>query len=308
MYRRRGGSIVVSLTVALVAVVQSPRFSWAGQIGVVVPSYFYPGTGGPGGTGDGWAAMAAAAGQVPVTAVLNPNSGPLAGPADPSYVTAMTNLENAGGKVVAYVYTNNGSAPLATVESQVSTYITQYGSQINGFFLDGMYVTPGTLSYYQSLASYIKGLNASYTIIGNPGQPYLNGVSAANYLSTADVFNIFEGTNSGASGFNTFPFGQNWYQSYPPGRFSSIIYGTSTVSAMLADVSDAAQLDIGNVYVTDQTGSNPYAELPSYWDQEVSAIASVPEPSPAAFVLLLGSVVTLARRRRGRGPLPRFST
>ncbi len=39
----------------------------------------------------------------------------------------MTNLENAGGKVVAYVYTDNGNIPLATVEGQISTYISQYG-------------------------------------------------------------------------------------------------------------------------------------------------------------------------------------
>lgn len=213
----------------------------------------------------------------------------------------MTNLENAGGKVVAYVYTNNGNTPIATVESQVNTYIGQYGNQINGFFLDGMSVTPSTLSYYQSVNNYIKGLSASYTTIGNPGQPYLNGVSPANYLSTADVFNIFEGPSSGTSGtgFDTFPFGQNWYQSYPPGRFSSLVYGAATASEMLADVNDAAQLDIGNIYVTDQTGGNPYAQLPSYWGQEVSAIASVPEPSPAAFVLVLGSMVVLARRWRG---------
>ena len=45
------------------------------DLGVLVPAYFYPATGGPGGSGDGWAAMTAAAGQIPVTAIFNPNSG-----------------------------------------------------------------------------------------------------------------------------------------------------------------------------------------------------------------------------------------
>ena len=31
-----------------------------------------------------------------------------AGPPDPNYVNAMTNLENAGGSVVTYIYTGNG--------------------------------------------------------------------------------------------------------------------------------------------------------------------------------------------------------
>src|SRR6185437_11144484 len=101
---------------------------------------FYPGSGGPGGAGDGWSAMAAAANQISVTAILNPDSGPVSGPADPNYVNAMTNLENAGGKVIAYVYTNNGGTPLATVESEVSIYINQYGNLIDGFFLDRMNV------------------------------------------------------------------------------------------------------------------------------------------------------------------------
>ena len=86
--------------------------------------------------------------------------------------------------------------PSPRFESQISTYITQYGSLINGFFLDGMFIIPGTLGYYQSIDSYINGLGSSYTIIGNPGQPYLNGVSPSDYLLTGNVFNIFEGTDS----------------------------------------------------------------------------------------------------------------
>ena len=82
--------------VVLVGLAGSLTSARAGNVGVIVPSYFYPGTGGPGGVGDGWAAMAAAASQIPVTAILNPDSGPLPGPADPNYITAMTNLEMPG--------------------------------------------------------------------------------------------------------------------------------------------------------------------------------------------------------------------
>ena len=78
---------------------------------------------------------------------------------------------------------------------------------IKGFYLDGMFLanttinnTPvDTLPYYQSLYGYIKGLSASYTVIGNPGQPFLNGVTPQQYLSTADVFDIFEGPNTAPS-------------------------------------------------------------------------------------------------------------
>ncbi len=253
-------------------------------VGIIVPAYFAPGSGGPGGVGDGWAAMATAAAQIPITAIFNPNSGPLPGPANSSYATAFTQLEDAGGKVVAYVYTDNGNAPLATVEGEISTYIAQYGSLINGFMLDGMLVIPSTLSYFQSLDTYIKGLGSSYTVIGNAGQPYLNGVSPQDYLSTADVFNIFEGPGSapsGSPGYNTFPYGQTWFESYPSDRFSNVIYDVAAnagdpiqSSAMLADVSTAAQLGAGYVYITNLSGGNPYDGLPSYWNQEVSAVAA----------------------------------
>jgi hypothetical protein len=273
------------------------------DVGLLVPSYFYPGTGGPGGVGDGWAAMTAAAGQVPITAVLNPSSGP--GPSeDPNYAAAMTNLENAGGRVVAYVFTNDGNAPLGAVEGQISTYIAQYGNLINGFFLDGMFITPSTLSYYQSLDSYIKGLSQGYTVIGNPGQPFLNGVTPQQYLSTADVFNIFEGPNKapapGAAGFDAYPYGLNWFLSYPSNRFDNTIFDVPTASAMVADLGKAVSLNAGHVYITDQTLPNPYGQLPSYWDQEVAAVASIPEPSSLTIVLTTGGLLGMARLARRR--------
>jgi hypothetical protein len=313
MFRHISASrwLFLSLTAALAVIFQPPQACRAAALGIIVPSYFYPGTGGPGGVGDGWAAMGMAAGQVSLTAILNPDSGPLPGPADPNYTNAMTNLENADGKVVAYVYTDNGSTSLSSVESQMSTYVSQYGSLIDGFFVDGMNVVPSTLSYYQSIDSYVKGLNSSYTVIGNPGQPYLNGVSPANYLSTADVFNIFENPPTGSSGFGNYPFGQTWYQSYPANRFSNIVYDLPSGS-LSSEITRAAQLNVGNVYMTDQTTPNPYAQLPSYWDQEVSAVAdaSTPEPGTLASSLVLISSMIMhrpkSRRPKGAALRPRI--
>jgi hypothetical protein len=306
----KGSLSVLSLpALALAVILQSTTHCRADSVGVIVPAYFYPGTGGPGGVGDGWAAMAAAAGQIPITAVFNPDSGPQPGSADPNYVAAMTNLEAAGGKAVGYVYTNDGTAPLATVEGEVSTYISQYGSLINGVFLDGMSLTPGKLSYYQSLDSYIKSLNSSLTVIGNPGDPFLNGVTPGQYLSAADILNIFEGPNTapvpGAPGFDAYPYGLNWFQSYPSGQFSNTIYNVPTSAAMAADLAKAVQLNAGDVYITDGMGGNPYSQLPSYWDQEVAAISSansVPLPAPlktlAALSGLIGIGGAVKRKRK----------
>ena len=71
---------------------------------------------------------------------------------------------------------------------------------------------------------------------------------------------------------------------------------------MEADVAFAAHNNVGYVYVTDQTLPNPYAQLPSYWNQEVTAIAgaSVPEPGSMA-IMASGCMLTalgFAARRR----------
>ena len=139
----------------------------------------------------------------------------------------------------------------------------------------------------------------------------MNGVSPADYLSTADVFNIFEGPNlapsPGAAGFDAYPYGLNWFESYSNNRFSNVIFDVPTVAAMLADLGKAVQLNAGYVDITDLSGANPYAALPSYWDQEVAAIQQLnaaPEPSGLTAFLSGGVVWTFAsvakrsRRRR----------
>jgi tRNA A37 threonylcarbamoyladenosine synthetase subunit TsaC/SUA5/YrdC len=125
-------------------------------------------------------------------------------------------------------------------------------------------------------------------------------------LSTADIFNIFEGPNTGASGFNNYPFGQTWYQSYPSNRFSNIVYDVPS-SSLASDITRAAQLNAGSAYITDQTTPNPYAQLPSYWDQEVSAIVDLPEPGAlASLLVLVGGLIRLrptAARARKAGSI-----
>jgi Spherulation-specific family 4 len=290
----------------LTCIIGSPDSVTAGSMGILVPAYFYPGTGGPGGSGDGWATMAAAASTVPVTAIFNPDSGPLPGPADPNYVNAMTNLENAGGKVVAYVYTDYTNVPIATAECEISTYITQYGKLINGIFLDGMTNdnSASDLAYYHTLYTYIKRLSSSYQVIGNPGTSsvpaYLTGSTQG-----ADTLVTYE--NDVAYYQGTPP--PSWVTSYPANDFANIMYNASSTQSMMAAVTLAAQRNVGYVYVTDlPLNPNPYASLPSYWDQEVSAVASVPEPaaltimaSGGMFTLLCVALRRRVRRRREQG-------
>jgi hypothetical protein len=301
MQRRKGTFDIIVLVIAAVAAPIGSAPAQAGDLGALVPAYFYPGTGGAGGVGDGWAQMASAASQIPVTAIFNPDSGPLPGPPDPNYVTALTNLESAGGTVVAYVYSGYTTVPLATVESQISTYLTQYGGLINGFFVDAMTNdnSPADLAYYHTLYTYIKGLNSSYDVIANPGTS-----TVPDYLTPAtrgaDTLLTYEGSAQNYPGSPP----PSWVFGYSPNHFANTIYDESSSQGMMNDVTLAVERNVGYVYVTDQTLPNPYSQLPSYWDQEVAAIAaaSVPEPSTLSMLasggLLVAVAATMRRRRR----------
>jgi len=84
-----------------------------------------------------------------------------------------------------------------------------------------------------------------------------------------------------------------------PGTFQDPSY-VSAIAAL-----DATKFGKGlrvHLHITDGTGGNPYGQLPSYWDQEVAALAATPEPSSllvaAACGLVACAVGSLRRRSR----------
>lgn len=75
--------------------------------------------------------------------------------------------------------------------------------------------------------------------------------------------------------------------------------GISTVDQMKQAIDLAYQRNVGYVYVTDDSpagGANPFDSLPSYWTQEVTYVASVPEPG-SAWAAFAGFALVLLRRR-----------
>ncbi len=236
----------------------------ANPIGIMVPAYFYP--------GPLWTSMNAAAVQVPLTAIMNPNSGPDTS-SDPNYVSAVNALRSAGGKVIAYIHTSYGSRTLSTVESEVDTYLSWYS--IDGFFVDEMAddTTTNDLNYYSSLYQYIKGKSATLSVTGNPGTN-----TAENYLTlpAADNLMIFES----GSGYSTFT-PSSWVTNHLAKQFTHIMYSIPDATTMMNDVSLAVSRNAGWIYVTDDGGSNPYDTLPSYWTSEVSYVQSLNQALPA---------------------------
>jgi hypothetical protein len=258
----------------------------ADQLQALVPAYFYP-TGNP-----YWGELDAAASQIRVTAIMNPDSGP-GSSADPNYVAAVNNLEAAGGHVLGYVYTSYGTRSLAAVETDINSYISYY--HINGIFFDEQSTDPADVSYYQTLYNYVKSLNPAYEVIANPGTN-----TAQAYLSapTADALVTFEDTATAYASYSP----ASWTSAYSADDFANLIHTQPTAAGMVADLQLAQQRNAGLVYVTDDTLPNPYDRLPSYWDQEVAAIAASATPEPSSMALLVTGAIAVGLSRMKRSP------
>ncbi len=259
---------------SLLAATLKPAVS-AASTQMLVPAYFDPSV------GTDWNTLIASVSpQVPITAIMNPNSGPVAA-VDAAYTSAIGRFQNAGGKVVAYVHSTYGNRPLADVENEVAVYQSQYGN-INGIFVDEMDNTAGNLPYYQALYAYIRNRNPAWQVIGNPGsntvQAYLSPTPAASVLVTFEH-------DTGYSKYAT----PTWEAGFSAGNFANIAYAVPSVATMRNDIALAPTHNAGSIYVTDAGGVNPYNRLPSYWAQEVSAVGALNAAKPGATYLRNGS-------------------
>lgn len=197
----------------------------------------------------------------PAVMILNPASGP--GPAPEAGLQASArHAAGAGTRVIGYVGTNYGQLPAAQAEHEIRQYRDWY--QVHGIFLD-LTPTQGTaqLGYYRALAAYIHQQIPGAVIWINPGS-----IPARAYMSVANVAMIFEGSYAQYQ-HQAFPA---WIRDYPASRFAHTVYGTSQ-----GDVTAAVQLsrqhNAGYLFLTEDTGANPYDTLPSYWHAEHKTVA-----------------------------------
>jgi len=246
--RLRGAGFVL---LGLVAALQ------ASGLGVLVPAYFYPAQ------GSAWDALNLAAQRVPLIAIMNPNNGPAASP-NADYSRAVTALRNAGGLVIGYAYTTYTLRAIAEVKTDIDRYHSFY--TVDGFFVDEMTNDSdgAHLAYYEELYNYIKNKRPSYLVVGNPG---IN--TSADYLlrPAVDALVTFE-NNAGYAQYVPDP----WTQTQPAISFSHLCYAIASPATMTNYVQLAVTRNAGYIYVTDDSGSNPWDSLPAYWDPEVGFV------------------------------------
>lgn len=285
---------------ALVPVALPAPPAHAERMGLLAPGYQYPTL------GTLWADLAAAAARVPLIAVLNPASGPGAQP-DPVYVAAGDAVRANGGRVIGYVATFGGDAPLDSVIRQVDRYRAWYA--LDGIFLDIMAndASSAHVAYYAAIRDSIRARQPGWLVVGNPGTQTLEP-----YTSGADLLCNFEYYGEGYFSFTPSP----WVRAHAPTRFAHLLHTLSTVDSMRAAVARARTLNAAWVWVTHDTMPNPYGHTPAYWSELVAAVETTTVVSapgaraPAAGGALVarpvparGAVVLAPRAARSAEPV-----
>lgn len=195
----------------------------------------------------------------PADLILDLPNGVGAGTApDPSFTAQIRQAESLGITILGYSSTVDGLRPLADVEADVRDYKAWYG--VTHIFLDRVSGQQAQLGYYTQLADYIHQVDGPGTVWLNPGDYPDQG-----YMAIGDVVMVFEGTYAQYATLQV----PSWATSYPAAKYAHTIYDTPE-----ADLSSALNLarerHATHVYVTDGTGGNPYAGVPSYWSSELS--------------------------------------
>jgi hypothetical protein len=297
----------IAATLFSVGLAALTSIATAAPVQLLVPAYFDPNA-----TGGEWNRLTAEVLRgTPITAIMNPNSGPGIAP-DANYVLAIDKFRSAGGRVLGYVPSGYaGSQVSADSSCQPATGATYSVSdviscasgyknwyRVDGIFIDEVTNTSSTtnLNFYQNLYVGLKALNSSWEIVGNPGSrtqvEYLN--NGAN--RSADTLVVFE-NDVGYPGYVP----SAWNATVSSRAIGHLGYDVATEATALAFLNLAVQRNAGYVFFTDDgaNNTNPWDRLPTYWESEAAAVrrlnsAGVPLPS-AALLVMLG--MFLMRRR-----------
>jgi hypothetical protein len=237
----------------------------AADLRMLVPLYSYPNWYDP--PNYIWDDIAAAATNIPITAIINPNDGPNGGPPNGDYVVGLDTLRSNGVTMLGYVYTSYGVRPLTNVFPDVDLYDQHF--DIDGIFVDEAASGTNQLDYYQALYDYIKSrtnLHAA-TVVINPGTTADEGYLTRPACDTAVIFE----NDTGWPGYTT----DTYVANYPSARFAALFYDAPNAGAMRTNIDLAVQRNITFVYSTDDNGDNPWDELPTYWLDEVNYVREI---------------------------------
>jgi Spherulation-specific family 4 len=180
---------------------------------------------------------------------------------DRNYQAAVKRAQDAGIMIMGYSSTDYAQRPAAAVEADVSHYRSWY--HVTDIFLDEASSDGGGAAYYRHLASYIHGLDPGSKVMLNPGT-----YPDQRYMSIGDIVMVYENTYASYVKLHV----PGWARHYPAAKFAYAIYATPH-SELAGAIRLSQQRNAGYIYVTGNSGANPYGSLPAYWPSENAIIA-----------------------------------
>lgn len=222
--------------------------------GLYNPLYVYP-------TGAEWNTVIQKAKEnpnLPNLVTINPQSG-VGTAIDQNYVTLVNNLHAVKVKVIGYVYTSYGGRSQAACKAEIDKYFSWY--KVDGIFYDEMNNTAGGAQYYKDLTTYTKTKKADSFTMGNPGAD-----TRTEYIGTCDTIIIYE-----REGLPSLDYLKGWHLSHDKKNFAIIPH---TVPTLDTNFVKEAKKYVGWIYVTNDTMTNPWNSLCSYYNQLVTALVT----------------------------------
>ena len=305
----------------------------ANAVQLVVPAYFAPSPAGlppvtntPNGTAD-WNTLIAAQqaqranNEVPIVAIVNPNSGAGALADRAYYQQVYTDFYNAGGILIGYVpsgyvgqlINQSASCQPSTAQTVVDcaqAYRTLYPNIISGIFVDEFGIQAGTnpsltatqlIEFYTQIYNGIKSIDTNWTVFGNPG-----GNAPIDFLRQgnsggANTLITYEG--AGTNYPNNVPSG--YVNSFPALTFGNFVFETPQ-SSLQNIIDTAVSRNVGYIFVTDDgADGNPYDRLPTYFGNELSTVNNInrsrqiPEPDTWPILVVgVGAILAIRYRKR----------
>jgi hypothetical protein len=219
----------------------------------LIPAYFYPGA--------GWAEEIGSK-PAPRIMIMDMTSSGAGTAPDRNYQAVARRARAAGITLAGYSDTDYGRRPAAAVEADARHYRSWYGG--SDMFLDRVSGATGDLAYYRQLSAYVHRAIPGSLVILNPGD-----YPDPSYMSAGDIIVAFEGSYAQYTRLAV----PRWADGYPAARFAAFIYAAP--AALLPQAVNAARRGhAGYVYVTSESGANPYGLLPGYWPDEDAILAA----------------------------------
>ncbi len=261
--------LLIAIIIIFLVLSCNSQAAKSNSLKILLPLYIYPNWYEP--DNYVWSDVVSAAKQVSIVAIINPNNGPDGQPPNQDYARGLKDLKQANITILGYVYTKYGDRPLAEVKRDIDLYYAHFG--VKGIFLDESASHVQQIAYYQQIYHYIKAKGNQNQVVINPGTH-----TDRAYLTrpAADTAVIFE------------DFFQAWIGYKPPAyvdqinskHFASLIHSVPDAATMKSYIDLAVKRNFGYIYVTDDSPTDsdgdPWNSLPSYWQEEVDYIQSLP--------------------------------